>query len=411
MCLECAWTSTLWQHALPISFITRVVCSRRESCLTMSASSVDTDDLFASDSSVNMPNVNIEDLFTTFQQQPGSENRYDEDIFKTRLSAARELHSCVQNAKAALIACTVEDRQALVRIPGPVRKHIDSLLFSAALGIEGLSTRFLPVEDPMENPDAYKDSEGEVGEVSVSDDEGDIANFDNLKASYPSTKNYRTPDTTDRTLHVFLYVAANEVAIQKKWRVKRAKCMEVSAYPLPSSIERWKDMEIFDVDKNVYDIAGKNLNMIGRGRIAIFRKIGLTKAECPSLDRRERRALASARDPASEQHQANDPWSPLPPSSPPSYWSDSEQDPVPPVSASTSSKSRSAKRRLDPVLDTVEDAPVTKKTKPAHAAAEVVNSVTLTYQQRLVAHGGSKQPAFFVATSDPDYSSEVEIVE
>ncbi|KAJ7227613.1 hypothetical protein B0H12DRAFT_1077691 [Mycena haematopus] len=371
--------------------------------------------------------ADIEKLFYMIQRLPGG-HRYDEDYFKQRLQAASQLAEYEQKAKDALIAC-YEEQQDLDKLPKVVRSAIDSVLCEVATRMEDWDCSTLPY--------------GAADTTMDDDDESDAAIFSRLRGTYPVRPigyfKHHPPTATKRFLYVFIYVAANEDALLQKWRLDDAERLEVKAYRRPPNCSSWADFEVFAVDTSEYGLVGQDINMIGRGRILIFRRIGLAKTDCPSLDRRERWAVASAKDTGIENSYPSDASSPLPPSSPPN-WSDCDEEgtistaavvesvgPMPQAGlprVSNSLKRKSglqedevvAKKRQLARPDTTnagleEDTVGAGSSKLAHPGADT----TLADEE---APAGHVQPPIYVSTSDPDFvpsdsddSSDVEIVD
>ncbi|KAF7367679.1 hypothetical protein MSAN_00831600 [Mycena sanguinolenta] len=162
--------------------------------------------------------------------------------------------------------------------------------------------------------------------------------------------------------------------------------------------------------------------MNGRGRVLIFRKVGLEKAACPSLDRREHWAIFSANSEVIEAFPPSEAPSPLPPSSPASWWYSEDEEntnfTIVAVESVTPSQLRitedgvvgTKRKRTEPIADTDDEQVVTKKPN----LGDTTHSTALTREERFKAHGTASQP--IVLSSDPvplqpDHSLEVEVVE
>ncbi|KAJ7215284.1 hypothetical protein B0H12DRAFT_1242020 [Mycena haematopus] len=308
----------------------------------------------------------------------------------------------------ALVAC-YEEPQDCPKLPNTVRHAIDKVLCELAERMEHWDYSVLPFT---------------AGDASNDDDnEHDTAIFSTLHARYARREieyyKHAVPAADKRFLYVFVYLAPNEPALLQKWRLDNAERLEVAGYPPAPGSRTWADFELFNVDKSGYEVAGRDLDLIGRGRILIFRKTGVATADCPSLDRRERWALASAKDADSQNYHVSDASSPLPSSSP-ANWSDSDEEtmgdstqtPKKSVKVGLSGKKRQRAQLATEVTDE-EDTVAAKKPKRAQLTSTTLSHAAGTKTE------GHGQSTIYVSTSDPDViyisdtddSSDVEIVE
>ncbi|KAJ7862593.1 hypothetical protein B0H14DRAFT_2575262 [Mycena olivaceomarginata] len=331
----------------------------------------------------------IETLFDVIKQLPGT--NYSEYYFKERLSAAKRLVESERDIQDAMAACNTW------------------CFAGVASRLEVLDVSKLP----LDVLDEFDDDDD--------DNEADAVQFFRLHARYPArpTGYYKVLPNTPTT---------DEPAVRQKWRLHDARCLEVQAFKLPPCSDNWRQFQFFAADKKKYVYAGEDLNMMGRGRVLIFRKLGLGRDQCLSLNQRERWVIASAEDTTTEDFHPSDASSPLPPSSPSACDDDTEVSaPVPEVDVPTQSTpelmsaaeklSESAQRAARPSpkrsVEVEEDAPVTKKLKMVHSA-EIPQRQRLTYHERIAAHGGAGQLPLFITTSDPVPevidTSEVEVV-
>ncbi|KAJ7195999.1 hypothetical protein B0H12DRAFT_1082095 [Mycena haematopus] len=189
----------------------------------------------------------IQDYFSMIQRISDG-HHYDEDYFK---------HVSLLQLQDALVAC-YEEPQDRPKLPNTVRHAIDKVLCELAERMEHWDYSVLPFT---------------AGDASNDDDnEHDTAIFSTLHARYARREieyyKHAVPAADTRTSPRF-----------SKRRLDNAERLE-------SRVIRQRPFQNWLAD----------LDLIGRGRILIFRKTGVATADCPSLDRRERWVLASAKD-------------------------------------------------------------------------------------------------------------------
>ncbi|KAK7022605.1 hypothetical protein R3P38DRAFT_2780599 [Favolaschia claudopus] len=277
--------------------------------------------------------ANIETTFNRLAALPSNLNRFNQAFFRQRYSAVQQLAEGLEQTRTGLLKVYADnDAENDALLPDVVVTALDRILYECGTIMEQLDASILPFRLPDD------------------DNDEDVTAFRRMSATYADRplsfyRNFR-PAPTQRFLHVFFYLATAADALLQKWRVDDAAVVDVRSFRLPPGVLIWGDLEVLDVKTGTYAVAGRDLNMVGRGRILIFRRIGLTAPDCPSLERREHAALESAHDPASEDSHESDASSPLPPSSPPNDESDSSEEVVEDTDGAHPNSSRSSHSAL-----------------------------------------------------------------
>ncbi|KAJ7690535.1 hypothetical protein B0H17DRAFT_1201656 [Mycena rosella] len=178
------------------------------------------------------------------------------------------------------------------------------------------------------------DTEHIYGEdCSDSSDDGsepaeDDLDFEDLQIFHPTDEVDEDGDEDGRLIRIISFLKYNKAAFHARLFLRRSTThLDLSAYDLPEAFTH-AHLYVYSVLTKQYELLLGPLNLEGRGRIVIFRNVGVH--ECPRSIQWERWALWSAEEDAAEAAEAviAEAWEDaaadpatynLPPSSEPTY--------------------------------------------------------------------------------------------
>ncbi|KAJ7857393.1 hypothetical protein B0H13DRAFT_1902258 [Mycena leptocephala] len=228
-------------------------------------------------------------------------------------------------------------------------------------------------------------------------DSGDVLDEDALELVMPST---------GLLLYVIIYVQSGNPYHTKFW-VQNPAFFDFTKYAFKHCTLD-PTFLLYSATTDTYEPAAGPVNLAGRGEYMILRKGTINRIDCCGLLRWEQRARQSARDSAETDAGSTQPVAAVSPSL------NTAAEEHPELESATQPRpSRASKRSATP-----EEEATTSSKKQKTDMQPVIATTKLTKKQVLAArlqkikdHGGHGQPPLSISTSEPDYSSDIEILD
>ncbi|KAJ7715338.1 hypothetical protein B0H16DRAFT_1477495 [Mycena metata] len=342
------------------------------------------------------------------------------DAYRPRNNALHEVHGLIQQLHVALVrSAALGDFPPLPEVT--VQKTV-TMLEECRDGLEGLAPHLLPRNpEILEHIGIYRSGKGKgkakqfVAEFPLKQPESPLFDYDSDDDPLKAVNNDGLdPDNDEfsviyphlgRLVHLVVYTAAGAAPYHTFCWTPNAM-FRLSAYTIPGTSPTTKFLLYLVNSNERYAPAEAYINVKGLGNLLVYRAASLTHDSCLRITKWEQRAREAAQQDATHPvGQAG----PSRRSSPATTPEAAKPIKKPTIQAPfQSSPSPSLKRRASPLAST--DPKKQKITAPSPPKAGSSTAI-LPYHLRIQSHGSRDQPAFEVRTSDPDYSSDVEIVE
>ncbi|KAJ7018656.1 hypothetical protein C8F04DRAFT_1198696 [Mycena alexandri] len=352
------------------------------------------------------------------------------DAYRPRNNALHEVQGLLQQLHTALgCSATLGDFPAL---PERTAQKTVSMLEECRDGLEGLAPHLLPrnpevlehigirvllsgvhfthlpsgkgkgkakefvTEWPLKRPESpLFDYDSDDDPLNVVNNDALNPDKDELSIIYPHL---------GRLVHLVIYTAAGAPYHTFCWTP--TAMFRLSAYTIPGTSPTTKFLLYLVKSNERYAPAEAYINVKGLGNLLVYRVASLNHDSCLRIAKWEQRAREAAQQDATHPvGQAG-----------PSRWSSPATTPdaptpikKPTIEAPSQPPSPSSlKRHASPLALTAPKKQKIMAPSPAEAGS---STAILPYHLRIQSYGNPDQPAFEVRTSDPDYSSDVEIVE